>query len=96
MVDNPTRTMMEVLVHCDSEFTWCSVLSTVSMATNSLQLTSRAASILISVCSLTCNCSPISCDVCFDEFNVFTNCSSSSNDPWAVCNNLRMIKVNYT
>ncbi len=58
--------------------------------------TSRAASILISVCSLTCSCSPISCDVCLDEFNVFTSSSSSSKDPCAVCNNLPILKVSNT
>ena len=57
------------------------------LSVNSIS-TSLAASILISVCSLTWSCSATSCEVVLDEFSVFTSCSSSSNEPWAVCNNL--------
>lgn len=52
-------------------------------------ITSLAASILISVCSLTCSCSATSCEVVLDEFNVFTSCSSSNNEPWAVWSSLK-------
>ena len=55
---------------------------------DSKPITSLAASILISVCSLTCSCSATSCEVILDEFSVFTSCSSSNNEPWAVCSNL--------
>ena len=57
------------------------------------QLTSRAASILISVCSLTCSCSETSWEVVLDEFRVFTSCSSSSNEPWAVWSSLKDIII---
>lgn len=50
--------------------------------------TSRAASILASVCSETTSCSDTSSDVFLDDCNVLTSCSSSKREPWASLSNL--------